>query len=188
MALKEPTARYSPGSIPSVEGLPEFLQDELWRIATAISAFPVTLNIEQVGLIVPITPVPVTFRLFIGALPISEVPGGGWDSALGEWINPVNGIYNMSVNTNIEPFGQGNKIYESEVSIWADDNINPPREVWRTYANAPDDQFLSATISLSGPLVDQSKLWAELTVFDDQFSGDIIVNSYMSIVSTTKTS
>ena len=56
---KQTTERYHPGNLPdSPDGLIQFLFDELWRIAQAISAHIVGATVTQLGLIVPVTPVP----------------------------------------------------------------------------------------------------------------------------------
>jgi hypothetical protein len=183
MANKTPTQRYVPGNVPDTPAaLIQFLFDELYRIASAINPFPITLNIEQVGLIIPISPVPISQRLFIGVDPLSENPGGAWDPQAGEWICPVSGTYQMSVNTALLAGSLGNKLYESQLAIWVDNQIDPPREVWRTFVNGVDDLPLSNQISLAGPVGAGSVLYVVLTLVDANNSFDATIDSYMSLV------
>jgi hypothetical protein len=183
MANKTPTQRYVPGNVPNTpEALIQFLFDELYRIAAAINPFPVTLNIEQDGLIIPVSIVANTVRLFVGIDPLQEIPGGAWDSVLGQWVCPVTGTYQMSVNTSIAPSALGNKIYQSTVAIWVDNQIDPPREVWRTFVNGVDNLEQSNQISLAGPVDAGSVLYATITLVDASNTFDANVSAYMSLV------
>lgn len=181
MARKVPTERYTPASVPSVEGLPQFLYDELWRIATAIEPFPITLNIKMLGMLVGIGPTPTSSRLFLGIDPLQENPGGQWDSALAEWVCDVTGVYQMSVNLLIEPFGAGNKDYLAQVFIYTEED-GLPREIWHSTDTGIDNMELGVAISLAGPLTKGDKLWAEAVLMHELFTGNVTVNAYMSLV------
>jgi hypothetical protein len=182
MANKIPTRPYLPGNVPDTPAaLIQFLFDELYRIAAAINPFPVSLVVKQIGLIVAVTPVPTTVRLFIGSVPVQEYPGGAWDPGPGEWVNPVSGLYTVNVNSNVEGFGTGNKLYQLSIQLWEDNHIDPPSIIWATEANGPDDRVLSVQVDLSGAVLQGSSIYAEATVFDDQFSGNVTLNSHMSI-------
>jgi hypothetical protein len=180
MANKRPTERYVPGNVPdTLPGLVQFLYDELWRIATAINPFPISLNIEQFELLADVAPLPQLTQLFVGSVPIRELPGGAWDSASGRWVCPVSGVYQISINCRVEPFGAGNKIYQAVVSIVLDGDTADP--VWSSTDNGPDDRPLGVNITLSGPVNEGQTLSAFVSLDDDQFTGQCVVDSYMSI-------
>jgi hypothetical protein len=178
---KQTTERYYPGNLPdNASALIPFLFDELWRIAQAITAHIVGMNAQQLGLVVPVTTVPSDAQLFIGAVILSDLPGGAFDPATGEYEVPENGQYQISVSSVVDPFGTGNKIYNVVLRIDID---GVP--LWRSVDSGQDDQELGAAISLGARLLAGQVLTFWLQSQHDQFTGDIIVSSYLSINQTS---
>ena len=177
---KTPPERYVPGNIPdSVDGLIQFLYDELPRISAAMLALPVGVSVNEQGVTIPVTTVPTEFRLFEGAAPIYDLPGGGWNSTLGEWTVLSTGLYQINANAIIQPFGAGNKDYAAEIKLYINDV--------ETFANAAvgDDAFrLSCSLAISGRLQREGVIRLTLTVVHDQFVGNTTYDAAMSITST----
>ena len=179
---KRPADRYHPGNLPdSLPGLIQFLYDELWRIADALNRFPVGLNVDETLLAVPISPVPAEYRLFEGETAALDLPGGGWDVPLGEWTVPLNGLYQINMNTVIDPFGSGNKDYAAKLRLYIDDV-----ETWSN-TDVGDDAFpLSCSLAISGLISRESVVRASIELVHDQFTGTCDVSSFMGITSTAQ--
>jgi hypothetical protein len=178
---KPTTERYHPGNLPDdAQALIPFLFDELWRIAQAISGHIVGMNVVQTGLIIPIAAVPVTQQLFLGELPLSDLPGGAWDPATGSYTVPENGQYQLSIDCVVYPFGAGNKLYSGDVFFLVEGI-----ELWRSTTSGDDDLKLGISISVGARLLAGQVLTAWITLEHDQFAGDVTVDSYMSINQTS---
>ena len=179
---KRPSEKYYPGNVPdTLPALVQFLFDELFRISEAIRAFPVGMNVKEARIGVPITTTPTEDRLFEGAAADLDLPGGGWDSVLGEWTVPVNGLYQININSVVAPFGAGNKDYAAEIKLYID-NV----ERWSN-ADAGQDNFrLSCSLAASGFLFRESVIRVTITLVHDQFVGSTTVTSFMGITSTAQ--
>lgn len=179
---KRPSEKYVPGNIPdTLPGIVQFLYDELPRIAQALNEFPVGMNVSENQPGVPITTTPTEFRLFQTETPGFDLPGGGWDVALGEWTVPVNGFYQFNLVAEISPFGAGNKDYACELHFYVDDAI-----VF-TSGNVGDDAFpLGTAIAISTFLIRESKVRATIVLEHDQFVGTSTVLSFMGIANTAQ--
>lgn len=178
---KPTTERYYPGNLPDdAQSLIPFLFDELWRISQAISEHIVGMAAQQLGLIVPTSPVPNEAQLFIGATILSDLPGGWFDPATGAYTPQESGQYQISVNTVVEPFGTGNKLYNVELRIYIDGVL-----LWRSVSSGDDDQDLGASISLGARVLAGQAVTASVTIVHDQFTGDVIVDSYLSVNQTS---
>lgn len=180
MALKTQTERYAPGNLPATaEGLIQFLFDELPRIAAALNSFPVALNVFESHGGVPVDTVPNEFRLFEGIGPTLDIPGGAWDSVLGEWKCPAAGLYIINVTANVAAFGAGNKDYACTLKIYADDVeiISNP--------TVGDDAFpLGAAIAIGTFIQRETIIRSTITLVHEQFAGSTTVGAYMTIIST----
>ncbi len=179
---KRPAEKYYPGNIPdTLPALIQFLYDEFWRISEAISAFPVGLNVIELEPSVPVDTTPVEFRLFEGEAFILDLPGGGWDQVLGEWTAPVSGLYQINMNSIIEPFGSGNKDYAAKLRLYID-NV----ERWANSAVGDDAFSLSCSLAVSGYIARESIVRATIELVHEQFTGTSQVNSFIGISSTAK--
>lgn len=178
--MKQQPDKYVPANLPdTLPGLIQFLYDELWRISAAMNKFPTAISVAQTALDVPITPIPTEFRMFEGIAPEYDLPGGGWDLALGEWTCTANGIYAVFINVLVSPFGAGNKNYACELRLYVNDV-----EAWHNSDAGPDDFELGAALAASGMLKRDDVVRATLTLVHDQFTGDTDVMAGMSITST----
>lgn len=180
MANKTQGENYTPGNLPdTADGLIQFLYDELWRIAIALERFPAGFSVNELNTTIPVTTVPTEFRLFEGETPAYDLPGGGWDSTLGEWTASATGLYQVNCNAIIQPFGAGNKDYAADLKIYINDV--------EAFANSTvgDDAFsLSCAIAVSGLITREDVLRATLTLVHEQFTGNTTFDAYMSATST----
>ena len=179
---KQPSERYVPGNIPdTLPGLIQFLYDELPRISQALNEFPVGLNVAQSEPGVPITTIPATFRLFEGETALFDLPGGGWDVALGEFTIAVTGLYQLNIVSDVLPFGAGNKDYAANLVFLINDV-----EVFAA-GNVGQDNFrLGCAIAISTFLVQGDVIRATIELVHDSFVGTTTVTSFMGISSTAQ--
>ena len=179
---KQPAEPYFPGNLPdTLTGLIAFLYDELWRISRALTEFPVGMNVGQSVGGVPITTIPTEFRLFEGEQALLDLPGGGWDVALGEWTVPLNGLFQINANCVVEPFGAGNKDYAATLRLYVNDVAT-----WQN-TDVGDDAFtLSCTLAISGSLKQGDVVRWSIGLVHDQFVGVTTVTSFASLSSTAQ--
>lgn len=179
---KTPTERYLPGILPNTaEGLIQFFYDELPRIATALNAFPVGLNVEQAEAAVPIGTTPVEFRLFEGATPSLDLPGGGWNAVTGEWTVPLSGIYQLNANVVIGAFGAGQFDYGATLRVYADD------VVFFLNSDAGQDDFdLSCVLPISAFVARDTVLRWTIGIGHQQQTGTVPVVATVGVTSTAQ--
>ena len=178
---KPTTEAYAPANLPDTpEALIPFLFDELWRISEAIRGHIVGCNVTQLGLLIPVTPVPAEAQLLIGGTILSDLPGGSFAPPGGSYLVPENGQYQISVSSIIAPFGAGNKLYNVILRIDVD-----AVELWRSVDSGDDDQELGASITLGARLLAGQVVTFWIESQHDQFTGDISVDTYMSINQTS---
>jgi len=179
---KRPSERYVPGDIPdTLPGLIQFLYDELPRIAQALNEFPVGVNVQQSVPGVPINLIPTTFNLFIGEPFDFDLPGGGWNSATGEWTAPVSGLYQLNLVADVTPFGTGNKDYAANLEFLVNDLV-----VFSAGNVGQDDFRLGTAIAISSFLTRGDVLRATITLVHDSFVGSTTVTAFMGISSTAQ--
>ena len=182
MAGKRPSEKYVPADIPdTLPGLVQFLYDELPRISQALNEFPVGLNVAQSEPAVPIGTVEVQFRLFEGATPSFDIPGGGWDSVLGEWTAPVSGLYQINANVIIGAFGSGQFDYGATLRLFINDV-----ESFLNSDAGQDDFDLSCGMPISTFLQRESVLRFTIGLQHQQQSGTVAVIATLGISSTAQ--
>jgi hypothetical protein len=180
MPLKTPGERYVPGNIPETpEALIQFLFDELPRISSALNKFPALLVVKQDDLIVPIGLLPQQFPLFVDEPAVQELPSGYWSPSIATWQVPAGGMYQFSLTTSVEAFGAGNKDYFILLGIYLNNNL-----IWESVSSGADNVPLGASLSLGAILTAGDLITAKITTQHEQFTGDIVVDSIMTIVST----
>lgn len=179
---KQPPPRYTPGNLPDTgDGLIQFLFDELPRIAAALNKFPSGMSVSQAVNDVPVTTVPTEFRLFEDEPANFDIPGGGWDIPLGEWTVPATGLYVVTANVLVAPFGAGNKDYAVQLTLYID-NV----QLWRGASVGQDNLEIGASVSAVGRAVRDSVIRATITLVHDQFVGTTTVTAQMGITSTVQ--
>lgn len=177
---KLPQERYQPGNLPeTLPGLLSFLYDELWRIARALNAFPIGMNVREDAIAVPVDTTPTEHRLFENVTPTLDLPGGNFNEPLGEWTAPASGIYQVNVNSVVDPFGAGNKDYAAKLRIYIDDI-----EAWSNTDVGDDAYTLSCSMAISGLLERGEVIRFTLELVHEQFTGNTTVTSFMSISAT----
>lgn len=182
--MAKPTPdRYRPGIVPDTpEALIPFLYDELYRIAIALYDHVVGLIVGQANLVVAVTPTPVWAQLLVGSPASVDLPGGGWHEAGGYWICPENGFYNISLNSIVAPFGAGNKIYNVVLQVNIADTEGAPNDSLMRMVDSGDDNLeLGANVSFGAQLKQGNELTFWIQSQHDQFSGNLSVDSYLSI-------
>jgi hypothetical protein len=181
---KTPAEPYYPGNVPdNLPALITFLYDELWRISRALTEFPVGMNVAQQASGVPVSTVPQEFRLFENELgnPVLDLPGGGWDNVTGEWTVPLNGLFQINVNSVVQPFGGGNKDYAAILHMYVNDV-----ELWSNTDVGDDAYPLSCALSISGFLKHLDVVRWTIELVHDQFVGTTQVTSFASLTSTAQ--
>ena len=160
---------YTPGQVPTgVDGLPRFLADEFRRIQEALIAQPVAMAVDETG-DYAVGTVENWVRVFVGATPSWDVPGGNFDSVTGIWTCPQSGLYSLDANLKVEPYGAGNKNYFAGVRIEID------RGGVITYKETTDGGVdnIPLGVQLAGliPLLQGDKLAVEMTIVHETFVG-----------------
>ncbi len=179
---KRPSEKYYPGNIPNtLPALVQFLYDELPRIAQALNEFPVGLNVDQAEAAVPIGIVAVEFRLFEGATPSLDLPGGGWDSILGEWTVPVSGLYQLNANVIIGAFASGQFDYGATLRVYSNDV-----ELFQNSDAGQDDFDLSCNLSISSFVLRDAVLRWTIALQHQQQTGTVPVVATAGVTSTAQ--
>ncbi len=179
---KRPSERYVPGNIPdTLPGLVQFLYDELPRISQALNEFPVGLNVNQSEPAVPIGTVAVEFRLFEGATPTLDLPGGGWNSVTGEWTVPVSGLYQINANVLIGAFGAGQFDYGGTLRFYVNDVV-----IFLNSDAGQDDFDLSCSLAISGFLLRDDVVRWTIALQHQQQTGTVPVVATASMTSTAQ--
>ena len=179
---KQPSERYRPGNIPeTLPGLIQFLYDEFPRIAQALNEFPVGVNVTGTEPAVPIGTTPVEFRLFEGQPFELDLPGGGWDEALGEFTIPVSGLYQINANVVIGAFGAGQFDYGALLRLYVNNVVR-----WSNSAAGQDDFSLSCSLAISGFLTREDILRWTVELTHQQQTGTVPVVSTVGVTSTAQ--
>jgi len=174
---KRASDKYRPGELPTeLPALITHLYDEFARIAQALNEFPAGITVSEAATDVPVSTIPEEYRLFEGETPQYDLPGGGWNVAAGEWTVPLNGIYQININSTVAPFGAGNKDWLAEVRLYSDDVL-----AFESTSAGQDNFPLTCSMAISSLLVRESVLRATLTLVHDSFVGLVDVDSFMGI-------
>ncbi|GAF85951.1 unnamed protein product [marine sediment metagenome] len=177
MPNKFPVERYRPAALPDIgPALLTHLYDEFTRISQALIAFPVALNVNETQLGVPVTTIPTEFRLFEGVDATLDLPGGDWDSVLGEYKVPTTGLFQINLNSTSSAVGAGNKDWQALVRLYVDDV-----EIWGVNDSGQDDFPLTCQLSVSGRLVRDSIVRASIELVHEQFVGSTTVTAFMNL-------
>ena len=160
---------YSPGQVPTgVDGLPRFLADEFRRIQEALVAQPVALSVDETG-DYTVGTVANWVRAFVGATPGWDVPGGNFDSTTGIWTCPQSGLYSITSELEVSPYGLGNKNYYAGIRIYRDSGgVITYRE---TTDGGVDNVPLGVTLAGLIPLLQGDQLAIEMTIVHETFVG-----------------
>ncbi len=178
---KSTTERYYPGNLPDTpEALIPFLFDELWRIANSLQAHIVGCTVTQTQLSVATSPTPTEAPLFIGGTIKTDLPGGGFNVVTGAYTAPETGLYTISVDSVVAPFGSGNKIYNCDLRIYVAGVL-----LWRSVDSGDDDQELGTSIAVGARVLAGQAVTCTITIKHDQFTGSVLVDSYLSINQTS---
>jgi hypothetical protein len=152
------------------------MDEELNRIRDALLANPVIVAIEGSGTI-GIDTTPTTVRLGIGDTPEIDVPGGAWDSTLGDWTVSLSGIYTFAVQAFIAAFGPGNKSYQATLEVFVN-SISRGVQI----TGGADDVPLALNLSKSTGLIAGDVVYVELTTLHEQFTGSSDYSYSMSAI------
>jgi len=99
--------------------LNRYIYLELIRIAEAIRAQPVALTVMEAD-DYTVGSVPAWTQVFLGADPDWDVPGGNFDPITGDGTCSQSGLYTLSAQLEVEPYGSGNKNYYAGIQVRID--------------------------------------------------------------------
>ena len=109
------------------------------------------------------------------------MPGGGWDSALGEWTCGVNGLYQINANVVVGAFGSGQFDYGATLRLYAN-NV-----VLFVNSDAGQDDFdLSCSMSVSSFIERETVLRWTIGLAHQQQTGTVPVVATAGITSTAQ--
>ncbi|RKZ92544.1 MAG: hypothetical protein DRQ40_08615 [Gammaproteobacteria bacterium] len=161
---------YYPSPVPrDPNELPRYLESEFHKIRESLIAQPVALSVAEEGAAL-VTTVVTWFDLFIDEAPEWDVPGGSFDPVTGIWTCPQQGLHQLALSIEVEPFGSGNKTYYAGVAIdyVGQDGIPGRAES----ADGGDDAIpLGVTLDIQVPILFGSILKCQAAIVHDQFSG-----------------
>ena len=143
-----------------------WIDEELNRIALALTASPTIFSIENSGLPIGIDTVPTTVVIGIDDTPQIDFPGGAWDSVTGEYTVAQSGIYSIDCRVFIESFGPGNKTYIATLEIFRNNIL-----LALAATGGADDVPLAAGINRSEILEVGDVMRVDLTTLHEQFTG-----------------
>lgn len=181
---KENLHPYFPNIVPTnLEDIPRFLNEELERIRQALVAQPVACSVEEDGTVV-IGPTVNWQTVFIGVTPSWEAPGGDFDPATGAWTCSQYGLYSMSLQMEVAPFGAGNKDYYAGVAIIRDRGGALTR--WESTDGTADNIPLGVTLSGLLPAEKGDVFHCEATAVHENQTGTVDISIGWQILSVSK--
>jgi len=157
---------YEPTNPPNrFEDWHRWMDDELNRIRIALVSNPVVMTVNGTGSI-GIAVTPTTITLGIGDAPELDVPEGSWDTATGEWVCSLGGLYSLTVQCFIAAFGPGNKTYQATLEVFVN-NISRSVQI----SGGADDVPLALNLNASLALLSEDIVRIDLTTIHEQFTG-----------------
>ena len=161
----------------NMEDWPRWLDDELRRIEEALKADPVILAVSDSGSM-GIDILPTTQILGLTDTPLLDIPSGSWDPITAVWTCPLDGIYSVSAQVFIDPFGPGNKAYFA--SIECNELLPTPQLLAVSFDGGDDDVPLGIALSLPLLILAGTDIQMSLIVQHEQFTGTIDYNATFS--------
>ena len=177
---------YQPAPPPNTDDVSEltrYTYDELTRLAQGLINLqqPVALTVVDNNATIPIGPLPVWERLFVGITPEWAVPSNTWNSATAEWTNPQDGLFNMSVVMEVQPFGIGNKDYYAGLRITVVKATGAPDVVYEVTDSGVDDFPLGVTLVIALPLYKGDVVYFEAAAVHENQTGTVDVDALAQI-------